>query len=108
MRTPLVLLFGSLLVGCTVGDPGPGGDDDSGGAVCGDGVKQASEECDGGSDCNADCTLKPVPKLDIRVDKPTIATELRTTHMVTATLIASGDYEGNVPLTASVVDAQGT
>ncbi|MFC1647531.1 hypothetical protein ACFL10_00880 [Patescibacteria group bacterium] len=30
-------------------------------AVCGDGVVEGTEECDGGTDCEADCTLTPTP-----------------------------------------------
>jgi hypothetical protein len=106
MRTPLVLLFGSLLVSCTVGDPGSDDDDGGGGgANCGNGQVDPGEECDGGATCSATCTLLPVPKLDIRVDKPTIATELRTSNMVTATLVGSNGFGGSVPITAKVYDA---
>ena len=114
LRTPLVLLFGSLIVGCTVGDPGTGGDDDdSGGAVCGDGAKQGNEACDDGNAANGDgcsstCTVEvAVPRLDVLIDKPTISTELRTTHMVTVTLGAAGGFAGPVSLAATVVDGAG-
>ncbi|HWO19080.1 MAG TPA: myxococcus cysteine-rich repeat containing protein [Kofleriaceae bacterium] len=114
MRTPLVLFFGSLLVGCTVGDPGTGGDDGDdtgGGAVCGNGVKESSEACDdgnaaGGDGCSATCTVEAVPALAISVDKPTISTELRTTNMVTVTLTSSGGFSGPVTLTGAAVNAQ--
>jgi hypothetical protein len=105
MRTLLALVPGLLLVACTVGDSGPGGDDDDGGAVCGNGAVEPGEQCDGSADCTATCTTK-VPKLEVRVDKPAITgAELRSTHMVTVTLIASGGFGGSVPLTAKVVDA---
>jgi hypothetical protein len=107
MRTPLVLLFGSMLVGCTVGDDGTGGGDEGGGAVCGDGVKEGNEQCDGDAGCSATCTLLPVPKLDVVVDKPTIATELRSTNMITVTLVGSGGFGGAVNLTGTAVDAAG-
>ena len=29
------------------------------GPYCGDGIKNGNEQCDGGNNCNADCTLKP-------------------------------------------------
>ncbi len=111
MRTPLALVVGSLLVGCTVGDPGTGGDDD-GGAVCGDGVKEGTEVCDdgntaGGDGCSATCSEEeiPTPRLDVVVDKQIIDTELMTSHMITVTLGAAGGFSGAVNLTASVVDA---
>jgi cysteine-rich repeat protein len=115
MRTPLVLLFGSLLVGCTVGDPGTGGDDDGnggGGAVCGDGVKEGSEACDdgnaaGGDGCSASCQDEAQPRLTVTVDKPTFNTQLLTTNMVTVTLQAAGGFSGQVTLAPSVVDAAG-
>src|SRR5829696_6706034 len=106
MRTPLVLLVGSLLVGCTIGSDGTGGDDD-GGAVCGDGVKDPSEECDGGAGCSATCTILPVPRLDVVADKTAITTELATTHMITVTLGAAGGFGGAVTLTGSVVNGAG-
>lgn len=114
MRTPLVLLFGSLLVGCTVGDPGTGGDDDDtggGGAVCGNGVKEGNEACDdgnaaGGDGCSASCSVEAAPALAIRVDKPTVSTELRTTNMVTVTLTSTGGFTGPVTLTGAALNAQ--
>lgn len=115
MRTPLVLLFGSLLVGCVVGDPGTGGDDDGdgggGGGVCGDAVKQGSEACDdgntvGGDGCTATCTVELTPALAIKLDKPSIMTELRSTNMVTVTLTGSGGFGGQVTLAGSAVNDQ--
>jgi cysteine-rich repeat protein len=98
MRTPLVLLFGSLIVGCTVGDPGTGGDDDdTGGPSCGDGVKDSNEACDDGNKtsgdgCSASCQVEAQPKLTVAVDKPTLSTQLFTTNMVTVTLQSSGGF----------------
>jgi cysteine-rich repeat protein len=99
-----------LLVGCTVGDPGTGGGDDDGGAVCGDGVKEGAEVCDdgntaGGDGCSATCTEEAAPRLDVVLDKQLIDTELMTTHMITVTLGAAGGFSGAVNLTASVVDS---
>src|SRR5947208_1424650 len=105
LRTPLVLLFGSLIVGCTVGDPGTGGDDDTGGPNCGNGVVDPGEQCDGGANCTADCKIPVVPKLMVTVDKPTISTQLFTTNMVTVSLQASGGFAGQVTLAPSAVDA---
>src|SRR5215207_6069381 len=104
MRTPLVLLFGSLLVGCTVGDPGTGGDDDDGtggGAVCGDGVKEGSESCDdgnkaGGDGCSATCTPEASPRLDVSLDKLTLSTELKTKNMLTLSLTGADGFSGPV------------
>jgi cysteine-rich repeat protein len=110
MRTPFALLVGSLLVGCTVGDPGPGGGDDTTDNVCGDNVVAGSEECDdgnaaGGDGCSATCTTEPIPRLDMVVDKQQISTELNKSHMITVTLVGSGGFGGAVNLTASAVDA---
>lgn len=114
MRTPLVLLFGSLLVGCTVGDPGTGDDDDTGGPNCGDGNRDSNEACDdgnnsGGDGCSASCQVEAEaqPTLTAAVDKPTFNTQLFTTNMVTMTLQAGGGFSGQVTLAPSVVDPQG-
>jgi cysteine-rich repeat protein len=113
MRTPLALLFGSLLVGCTVvGDSGSGGDD--GDATCGNGIKEGSEACDdnntaSGDGCSSTCTSETgdTPALNITPDKPTFNTQLLTTNMVTLTLQASGGFSGQVSLTPSLLDGQG-
>ena len=113
MRTPLVLLLGSLLVGCTVGDPGTGDDDDGvGGPNCGDGNRDSGEACDdgnnsGGDGCSASCQVEAQPTLTAAVDKPTFNTQLLTTNMVTMTLQAGGGFSGQVNLAPSVVDVQG-
>jgi cysteine-rich repeat protein len=112
MRTPLVLLFGSLLVGCTVGDPGTGGDDDDGnggGAVCGDGVLEGSEACDdgnkaGGDGCSASCTSEASPRLDVSLDKLTLSTELKTKNMLTLSLTGADGFSGPVTLTAAALN----
>lgn len=112
LRTPLVLLFGSLIVGCTVGDPGTGDDDSTGGAICGDGVKEGNEACDDGNAANGDgcsstCTVEALPSFSVSVDKPTISTELKTSHMITVSLAAAGGFSGPVSLAGSVVNAAG-
>lgn len=104
------MLVGSLLVGCTIGDSGTGGGDDEGGGACGDGLQQAGEACDdgnslGGDGCSATCSVEAVPRLDMVIDNPAVMTELKTTHMLTATLVGSGGFGGAVNLTATVVDA---
>jgi cysteine-rich repeat protein len=108
MRTPLALVVGSLLVGCTVGDPGTGGDDD-GGAVCGDGVKEGSEACDdgntsGGDGCSATCAEEATPRLDVGIDKLTLSTELKTSNLLTISLTGADGFSGPVNLTATAVD----
>jgi len=97
MRTPiLAAALGLSLVGCLVGDSGTasngGGDDDTG---------SGSNTEGSGSNSN------PTPKLDVSVDKPTIATDLFSTNMVTVTLAASGGFSGAVTLAASAVDGAG-
>src|SRR6187397_1898618 len=91
MRTPLLAAVLSFsLAGCVVGDVTTGaGDDDGPGSDPGPGSN-------------------PIPRLAITVDKPTMATELMTTNMVTVTAQASGGFSGPVTLTAAVVDAGGT
>jgi cysteine-rich repeat protein len=103
LRTSMALLAGSLLVGCTVGDPGTGGDDDDtgGGAVCGDGLKASTEACDdsnttGGDGCSATCTVEANPSLTASVDKATITTELGKTEMITLTLKSVDGFTGAV------------
>lgn len=111
MRTPLVLLAGSLLVGCTIGDPGTGGDDD-GGSVCGDGVQEGAEACDdgntaGGDGCSATCTSEAAPRLDVAIDQPALSTELKTSNLLTISLEGADGFSGPVNLTASAVDEAG-
>lgn len=117
MRTPLVatLLGLSLAAGCTVGDLGDGGgggDDEPGGASCGDGSREGSEACDDGNTaagdgCSATCQVESVPRVALTVDKPTISTELLTTNMVTLTLASEGGFSGDVGITGRAVDGAG-
>jgi cysteine-rich repeat protein len=113
MRTPLALLIGSLLVGCTVGDPGTGGDDDdTGGPNCGNNKVDGGEVCDDGNNtsgdgCSAACQMEAEPSLTASVDKPTFNTQLLTTNMVTMTLQAAGGFAGRATLAPSVVDGLG-
>lgn len=44
----------------------------------------------------------------VSVDKPTIATERFSTHTVVVSVQGSGGFSGDVALTASIVDANGT
>jgi len=96
-----------------VGDPGTGGDDDEGGGVCGNGIKESGEACDdnntaSGDGCSSTCSDEAdTPTLNIAPDKPTFNTELLTTNMVTLTLQASGGFSGQVSLTPSALDGQG-
>jgi cysteine-rich repeat protein len=116
MRTPLALLISSLLVGCTVGDPGTGGDDDdtTGGPNCGNGVKDSNEVCDDGNTasgdgCSASCQMEPgaQPTLTASVDKQSFNTQLLSTNMVTLTLRGGLGFAGHVTLAPSALDAQG-
>jgi len=115
MRTPfLTICLGfSLIAACEVGDvggTGPGDDDGTGGAICGDNVKEGTEACDDGNTasgdgCSSTCTVEAAPKLTVAVDKQTVDTELFTTNMLTVTLTSSGGFAGSVALAAKVVDA---
>jgi cysteine-rich repeat protein len=115
MRTPFltVCLGFSLIAACEVGDvggTGPGDDDGTGGAICGDNVKEGTEACDDGNTtsgdgCSATCTVEAAPKLTATIDKQTVNTELFTTNMLTVTLTSSGGFAGSVALTANAVDA---
>lgn len=107
MRTSvLATLLGLSLVACAGNISGGGGDDDVP-ETCGNGAVDPGEDCDGGEGCSATCTTIAVPRLDISVDKPTIATELGTTNMVTVTLTSSGGFTGSVPVAATLVDGAG-
>jgi hypothetical protein len=44
----------------------------------------------------------------VSVDKPTIATERFSTHTIAVTVQGSGGFQGDIALTASIVDANGT
>src|SRR4051812_39540176 len=95
---PLAALLGLSLAGCVVGDteaPGPGGGDDPG-------TDPGSGSGPGSGSNNA-----PAPKLELSVDKPTVATELFSTNLVTVSLHGSGGFAGPVTLTASAVDGAG-
>ncbi len=109
MRTPLALVVGSLLVGCTVGDPGTGGDDD-GGAVCGDGVKEGTETCDdgntsGGDGCSATCSEEGsggTPGVTASIDKQSVTTELGKVETVAVTFTSVDGFAGRVSLASAV------
>ena len=91
MRTPiLATLFGLSLVACAGQIDGTGGGDDDIPASCGDGTLDTSqgEACDDGNNtdgdgCSASCQNETAPRVDVSVDKPTVATELGTSNMVT-------------------------
>lgn len=110
MRTSiLATLLGLSLVACA-GTIDGGGDDDVP-ANCGNGVvdSEDGETCDdnntiSGDGCSSTCTSEATPRLDVSVDKPTIATELGTTNMVTVTLTGADGFSGVVDLAASIVD----
>jgi len=113
MRTPLLAtIFGLSLVACAgqIDGGGPGGDDDVPAPDCGNSAVNTGEGCDDGNNisgdgCSATCDVEVTPRLDVSVDKPTVATELNTTHMVTVTLTGSDGFGGAVTLVPSIVDA---
>jgi hypothetical protein len=47
-------------------------------------------------------------RLDLTLDRSTIATELRTTNLITVTLKGSGGFGGTATLSGSLVDASGS
>jgi hypothetical protein len=99
MARPLLLAFLglSLVAGCTVGDTGGGGGGGNGDPDAGS----------AGGDAAGDDAPGVVPRLEVSIDKPTLATELMTTNMLTVTLTSADGFSGPVALTATVVDAQG-
>lgn len=110
MRTPILAVLGLALAACAgeITNTGPG--DDTGGAVCGNGIVEAGEQCDDGNmlsgdGCSATCqTEQATPMVAMSIDKQTINTELMTTNTVTVTLTGAGGFEGDVALTAAVMD----
>lgn len=108
MRTFLAPLFALSLIACVGTIDSGTGDDDDPGALCGNGTIDEGETCDEGDTtpgdgCSATCQTEATPRLDLTVDKPTITTELMTTHMVTITLNASDGFAGQVTLTPNTV-----
>ena len=119
MRTPiLAALLGFALPACLVGSGdisgggGGGGDDDMmGGAVCGNSMIEAGEQCDDGNaaagdGCSATCqTEAPTPRLDATLDPPTLTTELGKSETLNVMLTSSGGFAGTATLAASFVDS---
>jgi hypothetical protein len=94
--TRVAAVLALSLIGCVVGDAGPGveGDDD--------GAPQTSDPRPGdGSDPS------PTPKVEVTADRTAISTELATSNAVTLTLKPSGGFTGTATLTASAVDSAG-
>jgi hypothetical protein len=58
-----------------------------------------------GGDNTGDDDTNPTPRLDISVDKDTVATELGKTDMVTFTLTGAGGFGEDVQLNATLLDA---
>ncbi|TMQ22590.1 MAG: hypothetical protein E6J91_01170 [Deltaproteobacteria bacterium] len=97
MRTPfLAAALGLGLAGCLVGDartPAAGGDDDGNGS-------QGSNGSNGSNN--------PTPKVDVTVDRTTVASELHTNNPINVTVTGSGGFAGDVALSGSIVDSTGT
>jgi cysteine-rich repeat protein len=93
---------------------GDGCDSDCTITGCGNGIPTTGEACDDGNaanndGCSSTCTVESAtPSLAATIDKSTISTELRTTHMLTVSLTASGGFTGPATLAASVADGTGT
>jgi cysteine-rich repeat protein len=81
------------------------------GQSCGNGIVEAGESCDDGNTaagdgCSSACDTEPgtSPRLNVMSDKPTIATELKTTHQITLTLSGVGGFGETVNLAGTAVD----
>ncbi len=117
MRIPmLAALLGLSLVGCAGqidgggGGGGGGGDDITPGPDCGDNTINTGESCDDGNTvsgdgCSATCQVEAAPRLDVALDKPTLATELGKAELVTLTLTSFDGFSGDVNIAASLVDS---
>jgi cysteine-rich repeat protein len=111
MRIHILAAVALALPACAGEISSPSGGDDTS-ATCGNGAVDQGEQCDDGNTaagdgCSASCQMEATatPALAISADKQTIATELMTTNTVTVTLTGSGGFQGDVNLTASLVDA---
>lgn len=110
MRTSILAVLGLALAACAGEITSSGGDDTGGGAVCGNGKVETGEQCDDGNmvagdGCSATCqTEVATPTVSMSIDKQSITTELMTTNTVTVTLTGGGGFEGDVALTAAVMD----
>jgi hypothetical protein len=106
MRTPiLATLLALSLVACAGEITGGGGGDDDVPDTCGNGTVDTGEECDGTAGCEADCTLAPVPRVGVTIDKATVATQLQKEELVTLTVSSVNGFSGSANITASIVDA---
>src|SRR3569623_20967 len=114
MRTPLLAVLGLALAACAGEITTTGGGDATGGADCGNGTVEPGEQCDDGNmdagdGCSAACqTEVATPMVSLAIVKPTIATELMTTNTMTVTVTAAGGFQGDVALTAAVMDSSNT
>jgi cysteine-rich repeat protein len=111
MRIHILAALALALPACAGEISSPSGGDDTS-ATCGNGAVDQGEQCDdgnaaGGDGCSASCQMEATatPALAMTADKQTIATELMTSNTVTVTLTGSGGFQGDVNLTASLVDA---
>jgi cysteine-rich repeat protein len=110
MRIHILAAVALAVPACAGEISSTGGDDTS--ATCGNGTVDQGEQCDDGNTaagdgCSASCQMEQtaMPRLAIAADKQTIATELMTTNTVTVTLTGTGGFQGDVNLSASLLDA---
>jgi cysteine-rich repeat protein len=112
MRTSILAsLLGLSLVACAgqiEGGQGPIPENCGNGAI----DTEDGETCDDGNNidgdgCSAVCTSEVPPSLNVTVDKPTVATELGTSNMITATLQGVDGFAGPVGLSVEVLDSLG-
>lgn len=96
-----------------------GGDDQGGGAVCGNGIVEAGEQCDDGNTVNGDgCSSTcqnedtTTPRAVLNVDKPTVGgttapVDLNVETDVTITATSMMGFTGDLALTVAVADPSG-
>ncbi|MEO8842284.1 MAG: hypothetical protein ABI704_11980 [Kofleriaceae bacterium] len=90
----------------------PGGDDQQGGAVCGNGVVETGETCDDsnavdGDGCSAQCQTETSATPRIVGSMNPLALELYNSFTNNLTLTSEGGFTGTATITASLVDGNG-
>jgi len=114
MRSFLLATFAALALPACTQDitGGTGGDDDQGGATCGNGTVEAGETCDdsnttSGDGCSSACQTETAnaPRIAGSSDKPTVTTELNKTETIQLTIASQMGFAGTVNIVGSVEDS---
>jgi cysteine-rich repeat protein len=124
MRSLLLAALAVIAIpACTddiTGGKGGGSGDQGGGAVCGNGIIEAGEQCDDGNTVNGDgCSSTcqnedtSTPRAVLNVDMPTVGgtaspVDLNVETDVTITATSMMGFTGDLALTATVADSSGT